>query len=106
MLKDLMGSYVDSSNKTVPFCTLQNGCYLDSLLILEQRPDDLHLVLAPDNDALRCVNYATSATTGGKCFLATLTFAFNATARITGSIRENRKMEVLAHDQSLCLEDV
>merc|ERR1712137_1133342 len=105
LLEDLMGNFTDpKSNKSVPFCNMPNGCYLRDIRLIKDNPTELVLRIDVDNDASTCVKYTSpSAVTGGRCFKATLSYMTPGNLKISGSIKENRYMQVDPHDRTLCL---
>merc|ERR1712107_412558 len=93
----------NTSSKT--YCTLENGCFLKDLLLIEEHASELVLRIDVQNDATSCVKYDASPRSfnGGKCFVAALSYIAPGNVRIAGSIREDRYMKIEPHDQTHCL---
>lgn len=85
------------------YCTLQNGCYIDDLKLIDENPSELSLSMVVINDDVTCVNYVDPAPTGGPCFTAILTSKVLG-ASVTGGISENRRMTDFTSDKATCIK--
>merc|ERR1712157_710085 len=95
-----MGNYSkDIVGLLQEYCTVENSCSIvDLSAALTAYSDIFNLTMSIDNTATSCVNYQTSNYTGGPCFVASIMMSMSSEDggihQVTGSIRENRYLEV------------